>query len=50
MAVEFDMLNRPVVWASLHIQRTKEKSGKERGGGGERARDRKIEEKTEDES
>ena len=49
MAVEVDMLNRPVVWASLHIQRTKEKRGKEGGERG-RARDRKIEEKTEDES
>ena len=28
----FDMLNRPVVWASLHVQRTKEKRGKEGGG------------------
>ena len=56
MAVEFDMLNRPVVWESLHIQRAKEKRGKEGGGEREREREReratdgKIEEKTEDES
>ena len=29
MAVELDMLNRPVVSASSHIQRTKEKRGTE---------------------
>ena len=50
MAVGLDMLNRPVVSASLRIQRTKER-GVTRGGGGERekATDEKIEEKTGDE-
>ena len=32
MAAWLDMLNRPVVSASLRIQRTKEKRGKEVGG------------------
>ena len=48
MAAGLDMLNRPVVSASLRIQRTKEKRGNE-GGGGERATHEKIEEKTGDE-
>ena len=47
MAAELDMLNRPVVSASLRIQRTKER-GVTRGGG-ERATHEKIEEKTGDE-
>ena len=47
MAAGLDMLNRPVVSASLRIQRTKEKRGNERGGGG--ASHEKIEEKTGDE-
>ena len=50
MAAGLDMLNRPVVSASLRIQRTKEKRGVMRGGGGgERATHEKIEEKTGDE-
>ena len=35
MAAGLGMLNRPVVSASLHIQRTTEKRGNEGGGGGE---------------
>ena len=34
MAAGLGMLNRPVVSASFHIQRTKRKMGNERGGGG----------------
>ena len=47
MAAGLDMLNRPVVSASLRIQRAKER-GVTRGGG-ERATHEKIEEKTGDE-
>ena len=48
IAAGLGMLNRPVVSASLRIQRTKER-GVTRGGGGERATYEKIEEKTGDE-
>ena len=48
MAAGLDMLNRLVVSASLRIQRTKEKRGVTKGGGG-RATHEKIEEKTGDE-
>ena len=47
MAAGLVMLNRPVVSASLRIQRTKEKRGVTRGGG--RVMHEKIEEKTGDE-
>ena len=46
MEAGLDMLNRPVVSASLRIQRTKENGGNEGEG---RATDEKIEEETGDE-
>ena len=49
MAVGLDMLSRPVVSASLRIQRTKERGVTRGGGEREKATHEKIEEKTGDE-